>query len=47
MRALNHKNIMKIIEIFDSDTSIKIVMELAEGGNLENYFKKGHELKWS
>jgi len=32
MRMVNHPNVMKLFEVFDADTSIKIVLELVEGG---------------
>ncbi|EGR32323.1 protein kinase domain protein [Ichthyophthirius multifiliis] len=46
MRIFNHKNIMKLIEVFDTDSSIKIVMELVEGGQLQDLIKKKPNMSW-
>src|SRR5690242_17732624 len=35
MRALNHKSIIKLYEVFESANSIYLVMELVEGNTLE------------
>lgn len=32
MRMVDHPNVMKLFEVYDADTSIKIVLELVEGG---------------
>lgn len=32
MRMVYHPNVMRLYEVFDADTSIKIVLELVEGG---------------
>ena len=34
MRNINHKNIMKLLEIHESQNSIYLVTELLEGGEL-------------
>jgi serine/threonine protein kinase len=50
MRALNHKNCMKLHEVFESDNSLYMVVELLEGGLLHDKIKakekfKSHEIK--
>ena len=39
MRALNHKNTMKLFEVFESENSLYIIFELLEGGQLEEKIK--------
>ena len=34
MRCLNHKNNMKLYEVFESENSLYIIFELLEGGQL-------------
>lgn len=45
MRALNHKNCMKLHEIFESDNSLYIVVELLEGGQLYDKVKSKYKFK--
>ena len=37
---LDHPNIAKVFEVFEWRTSIGIVMELCEGGDLFNFIKE-------
>lgn len=39
MRHLNHKNCMKLYEVFESENSLYIVFELLEGGQLYDKVK--------
>ena len=39
MRKLNHKNLMRLYEIYESDNSIYISVELLEGGQLYDKIK--------
>lgn len=32
MRQLRHNNLMEIYEIFNTETSLKVVMEIVQGG---------------
>lgn len=50
MRALNHRNCMRLHEVFESDNSLYIVVELLEGGLIYDKIKakekfKAHETK--
>ena len=45
MRSLNHKNCMKLFEVFESDNSLYIVVELLEGGLLYDKIKSKHKFK--
>lgn len=50
MRNLSHKNCMKLFEVYESDNSLYIVVELLEGGQLYDKIKakykfKPHEVK--
>ena len=50
MRALNHHNCMKLYEVFESENSLYMVVELLEGGLLQDKVKakekfKSHEIK--
>lgn len=43
MRRLNHPNIVKIFDVFDSDKTLCLVLELVQGGDLFDYIKyAGH-----
>ena len=44
MRNLHHKSIVKILETFESDKYILIIMEYISGGNLQNFVKKRRKL---
>ena len=44
MKELNHKNITKILELFESDNYILIIMEYINGGNLFSFVKKRRKL---
>lgn len=39
MRNLNHRSLMKLEEVFESDNSLYIVFELLEGGQLYDKIK--------
>ena len=39
MRAMNHINIIKLHEVYETDNSLYMVMELLKGGNLVDYLK--------
>lgn len=50
MRSLNHKNCMRLYEVFESENSLYMVVELLEGGLLHDKVKakekfKAHEIK--
>lgn len=38
-RQLDHPNIGKLLEVYESQNSLYLVQELFEGGNLNNYLK--------
>ena len=42
MSIINHKNIIKLIDTFENEEYIFIVMEYMKGGNLTSYLKKKH-----
>ena len=44
MRKLNHPNITKILETFEDDKYIFIIMEYINGGNLFSFVKKRRKL---
>jgi len=44
MRNLHHKSIVKILETFESEKYILIIMEYISGGNLQNFVKKRRKL---
>lgn len=39
MRAMNHTNIIKLHEVYETTNSLYMVMELLKGGNLVDYLK--------
>jgi calcium-dependent protein kinase len=43
MREFNHKNLMKMYEIFESENSIYIIVELLEGGQLYDKIKNKYK----
>lgn len=45
MRSLGHKNCMKLFEVFESDNSLYIVVELLEGGLLYDKVKAKYKFK--
>jgi len=45
MRSLNHKFCMKLFEVFESENSLYIVVELLEGGQLYDKVKAKHKFK--
>jgi len=45
MRALNHKYCMKLFEVFESENSLYIVVELLEGGQLYDKVKAKYKFK--
>lgn len=40
MRNLNHKNIMKLYEIYETKNSLYVVLELLQGGSLFDELKE-------
>ena len=45
MRALNHRNCMRLFEVFESDNSLYFVVELLEGGQLYDKVKAKYKFK--
>jgi serine/threonine protein kinase len=45
MRALNHRSCMKLHEVFESENSLYIVVELLEGGQLYDKVKAKYKFK--
>jgi len=43
MRKFNHKNLMKLYEVYESQNSIYISVELLEGGQLYDKIKAKHK----
>ncbi len=43
MRKFNHKNLMKLYEVYESQNSIYISVELLEGGQLYDKIKARHK----
>ncbi len=42
MRKLNHDNIIKLYEIYESDNHVNLILELLKGGELfDRLIKKG------
>lgn len=41
MRAVNHENILRLHEVFETEKSIYLVMELIQGRSLQDMLKKG------
>ncbi len=39
MRSLNHPNLIKLHEVYETENSLYMVMELLNGGNLVDYLK--------
>ena len=39
MRCLNHKNIIKLLEVFEGNQNLYLVQEFVEGGELFSYIK--------
>lgn len=39
MRALNHKNIIRLHEVFETDNSLYMILDLLEGGQLYDKIK--------
>ena len=39
LRKVNHSNIVKLYEVYESDDHIRLTMEYIEGRNLMSYFK--------
>lgn len=44
LKSLNHQNHIKLLETFDTDTHICMVMELCPGGDLLSYVRKRRKL---
>lgn len=45
MRSLNHKNCMKLFQVFESDNSLYFVVQLLEGGQLYDKVKSKYKFK--
>ncbi len=45
MRCLNHKNTMKLYEVFESENSLYIIFELLAGGQLYDKVKSKYKFK--
>lgn len=45
MRQLNHKNTMKLYEVFESENSLYFVFQLIEGGSLHEKIKEKYKFK--
>ncbi len=43
MRQLHHPNLMGLNEVYESDNSIYLVVELLEGGQLYDPIKEKHK----
>lgn len=43
MRELDHKNLMKLYEVYESQNSIYVSVELLEGGQLYDKIKNKHK----
>ena len=43
MRKFSHKNLMKMFEVYESQNSIYIIVELLEGGQLYDKVKARHK----
>lgn len=43
MRRFNHKNLMKLFEVYESQNSIYVSVELLEGGQLYDKIKAKHK----
>lgn len=43
MRKFNHKNLMKLYEVYESLNSIYVSVELLEGGQLYDKIKAKHK----
>lgn len=39
MRVLDHPNVIKLHEVYETDNSLYMVLELLRGGNLVDYLK--------
>ena len=37
--SLNHRNVVQIKEVYESEHEVYLVMELVEGGDLQKYLK--------
>ena len=44
MKRFNHKNITKILEVFNDEEYMLIIMEYINGGNLFSFVKKRRKL---
>ena len=43
MRALDHPNIMKLHEVFETENSIYFILDLLKGGQLYDKIKSRHK----
>lgn len=46
MRALNNPNIIRLHEVFETDNSLYMVLDLLEGGQLYDKIKAKYRLKY-
>ena len=46
MKRLDHKNIIQLHQVFETENSLYLVLELIEGQTLENILKKAKETKY-
>lgn len=44
---LNHQNIINLLEVFETDNSIYMIMDLLQGGSLLDYLRKEGKLSES
>ena len=44
---LNHQNIINLLEIFETENSIYMIMDLLQGGSLLDYLRKEGKLSES
>ena len=45
MRLLNHKNLMCLYEVYETEGSVYLCVELLEGGQLYDLVKTKHKFK--
>lgn len=45
MRNLSHPNILQLHEIYETDSSYYVILELLKGGNLNDFIKENTRLK--
>ncbi len=45
MRGLHHQNIVKLFEVYETNSSFYMIMELLKGGNLSDFITKNNQFK--